>query len=96
MSEDSAPKPRRIGRERGVPNRVSASAKENIVAVFVRMGSTAGMYAWAQEHPVEFYRIYARLLPTEIKATVTLPIKVVFRDPTQRPAGYGRKSISRD
>jgi hypothetical protein len=58
------------GRPKGSISKVSASVKENIMAVFVRMGSTCGMANWAKENPTEFYKIYARLIPQEVEAKV--------------------------
>lgn len=56
-----------MARTFGSKNKVSGTAKENIVAVFTRLGSTAAMADWARENLTEFYRIYARLLPTEVQ-----------------------------
>lgn len=97
MAEQSKTQPPKTGgRAKGTPNKVSATAKENIIAVFTRMGSTAGMARWAKKHPTDFYRIYARLLPTEIEGSLNVPVTVVFDDPTHRPAGYARKPLSHD
>lgn len=60
-----------IGRKAGSKNVASATAKENIQAVFTRLGSTAAMASWAEDNLTEFYRIYARLLPTETKMALT-------------------------
>jgi len=54
-----------MARTVGAKNKISGQAKENIQAVFVRLGSTAAMAEWARENRTEFYRIYARLLPIE-------------------------------
>jgi len=52
-------------RPRGVPNKIGAQAKENIVAVFTRLGGTAAMAEWARNNQTDFYRLYARLIPTD-------------------------------
>lgn len=44
-------------------------AKENIAAVFTRLGGTAQMAKWAQENQTEFYKLYARLVPVEQKVS---------------------------
>ena len=62
---------------KGVPNKIGAQVKENVVAVFNRLGGTAEMANWAQRHKTEFYRLYARLLPTE---SVT---EIIRRDATE-------------
>jgi uncharacterized MAPEG superfamily protein len=59
--------PKRGGRVAGTPNKVTATVKDNILAVFNRLGGTAQMAEWAQENQTEFYRIYAKLLPADIK-----------------------------
>lgn len=54
------------GRPKGAKNKVSGQAKENIAAVFVRLGGTAAMARWAKKNQTEFYtRIYPRIVPIE-------------------------------
>lgn len=53
-------------RVRGV-GKVTASTKEDILAVFVRLGGTARMAAWAERNLEAFYtKLYARLIPADI------------------------------
>jgi len=59
-------------RPKGVPNKLGAQAKENIVAVFTRLGGTAGMAAWARRNQTEFYRLYARLIPSESTTEISV------------------------
>jgi len=59
-------------RPKGVPNKLGAQAKENIVAVFTRLGGTAGMAAWARRNQTEFYRLYGRLIPSESTTEVSV------------------------
>lgn len=51
------------GRPKGSENKVTATAKENVLAVFTRLGGTAAMAMWADENKTEFYKMYARLIP---------------------------------
>lgn len=60
----------RPGRPKGAKNKLTANIKENIIAVFNRMGGTAGMHKWADENPTEFYRMYGRLAPTQVEVDV--------------------------
>lgn len=64
------------GRIRGVPNKVSAQAKENIIAVFTRLGGTRAMAEWAEENKTEFYKIYSKMLPAEMKLDGSLDMSV--------------------
>src|ERR1700750_1706889 len=59
-------------RPKGVPNKLGAQAKENIVAVFTRLGGTAAMAAWARRNQTEFYRLYARLIPSESTTEISV------------------------
>jgi hypothetical protein len=75
-----------MARNVGDKNIISGLAKENIAAVFVKLGSTAAMARWAKKNQSEFYRIYARLLPHEVVgagggAIVVETIKRVIVDP---------------
>jgi len=45
---------------------------ENIVAVFTRLGGTATMAEWARRNQTEFYRLYARLIPSESTTEINL------------------------
>lgn len=67
-------KPRRggpragAGRPRGVPNKVTRNAKENILQVYERLGGAEGLYEWCLQDPKnqgEFYKFYSRLLPID-------------------------------
>lgn len=58
------------GRSPGTPNHVTRSARDNIIAVFTRLGGTAAMAKWARANETEFYKIYARLIPANFKVEV--------------------------
>ena len=55
-----------MARVKGTKNILSATAKENIIAVFTRLGGTSAMADWARENLSDFYKIYARLVPTAV------------------------------
>jgi hypothetical protein len=50
----------------GAKNKIGAQVKENVIAVFNRLGGTHTMAEWARENLTEFYKLYARLIPTEV------------------------------
>lgn len=62
------------GRSKGTPNKLGATAKENITSVFTRLGGVAAMVKWAEKNPTQFYQLYGKLLPlqAEHSGTVTL------------------------
>lgn len=61
-----------MARPKGAQNKVGAQVKENILAVFTRLGSTAAMAEWAKAHQTDFYKMYASLAPKEIDAVFTV------------------------
>lgn len=65
MPRGSKPGERRGGRKPGVPNKLSGTVKDSVVAVFKELDGVAGMAKWAKDNPTEFYKIYSRLLPIE-------------------------------
>ncbi len=66
------------GRPKGAKNLISGPAKENIAAVFIRLGGTAAMADWARENLTQFYQIYAKLIPTEVSGPNGGPMQVIW------------------
>jgi hypothetical protein len=66
------------GRVKGTPNALSSGVKSNIIGVFDKIGGRDQMAKWAQENQTEFYKLYGRLLPTEVSGPEGAPIPVQF------------------
>lgn len=54
------------GRKQGVPNKLSATVKDNVIAVFDQLGGVQHMAEWAAENPSQFYNIYSKLMPLQV------------------------------
>lgn len=54
------------GRAPGTPNKVTLTVKENVMAVFNGLGGAQQMQSWAHRNQSEFYKIYSKLIPTDI------------------------------
>ncbi len=58
------------GRKRGVPNKLTRTARENIQAVYGALGDITGHVKFLQTHPLalaDFYNnVYPRLLPLDV------------------------------
>ena len=57
------------GRPVGAKNKIGAQCKANVIEVFDRLGGVGRMKAWAEDNLTEFYKLYARLIPTDITVT---------------------------
>lgn len=63
---------KRAGRPKGQGNKLTRTVKETVLAVFDQLQEDrqANLLAWAKSEPTEFYKIAAKLIPTEVKANV--------------------------
>jgi hypothetical protein len=53
------------GRPKGLQNKVTRAAKEAFNIAFEGIGSVEALIAWGKKNRSEFYKLYARLIPTE-------------------------------
>ena len=78
------------GSRKGRPNKISASIREAVASVFANLGDIDGMTEWARANQTEFYKIAARLIPTEQQITgaggAALAIRVAFVTAAPVPA----------
>ena len=60
------------GKVKGTPNKLTRTVKETVLAVFDDLQSDpkANLLSWGKENPTEFYKIAAKLIPTEVNANV--------------------------
>ena len=54
------------GRPKGVPNKLSGIAKENLDKAFEELGGWEAFAKWGKQNPTEFYTIWSKILPKEI------------------------------
>jgi len=71
------------GRQVGTPNKVTAIFKDAVRTVYEDIGGNEAFAAWAKENPTEFYRIAARLIPTEMASQGTNLNVIINRFPSQ-------------
>ena len=71
------------GRKVGAPNKVTAIFKDAVRTVYEDIGGHTAFAAWAKENPTEFYRIAARLIPTEMATQGTSINVIINRFPSQ-------------
>lgn len=75
------------GRTKGVPNKTTAEVKAALTEAFENLGGTASLVAWGRESQTEFYKLWVRMLPTEVKAEVSLGLEDLIDRIDGRKAG---------
>lgn len=64
------------GRPKGIPNKLTRTVKETVLSVFneIQDDPKVKLSAFAKRYPRDFYAIAAKLIPTEVQATVEATI----------------------
>ena len=67
------------GRPVGSVNKATQTVREAFALAFEKRGGAQALVRWADENETEFYKLAARLIPTEIQGDVqaALTIRVV-------------------
>ncbi len=55
------------GRKRGTKNKFTVSAKKAFEEAFDELGGAEGLTKWAIDNQTDFYKLYARLIPVDVK-----------------------------
>ena len=76
------------GRQVGTPNKVTTVFKDAVRTVYEDIGGHTAFAAWAKKNQTDFYKIAARLIPTETASNsddnITVEI-VRFSSPKDTP-----------
>ena len=66
------------GRIKGSQNKLTRSIKEALLLAFNGMGGAAELERWGKKNQTEFYKICARLIPTEISGVdgAAIPVHI--------------------
>jgi hypothetical protein len=62
------------GRPKGLPNKTTIAVKEALQQAFQGIGGVPALTEWARENQGEFYKLYSKLLPTEVRADVNVSV----------------------
>lgn len=55
------------GRPVGTKNKMTMAAKEAFALAFKDIGGVAALCRWAKRNPDDFYKLYAKLIPVEVR-----------------------------
>lgn len=78
---------KRGGRKKGTPNKITKAFREAVLTVFGDLGGEAHLLKWAKDNPTEFYKIAARLIPTELTGPAGSGFALMINLP---PEGQGK------
>jgi hypothetical protein len=93
-----------LGRPKGCENKLTRDAKAAFQSAFDEIGGAEALAKWARENSTEFYKLYARLIPTDMRlgakdnealpGAVYLPLKAFSNPPSQYQNGESNQSTS--
>lgn len=73
------------GRTAGVPNKSTASAKAAMRAAFDGMGGEDALISWGKDQPTEFYKLWSKLIPSDVNLDADIRTIVRRVDLSGRP-----------
>ena len=82
----SAPGVKQGGRPKGGLNKTTKSVKEAITEAFEKRGGVTKLIAWADDNETEFYKLWGRLIPTDVKVSGEVNIANVVQAARERAA----------
>lgn len=65
--------PKTGGRKPGSKNKTTILVKEALEKAFIELGGVPALVAWGRKNQTEFYKLWGRMLPKEIKAEIDGP-----------------------
>jgi len=65
------------GRQKGTPNKTTREVREWFTLVFrmLQKDPNVNLFEWAKANPTEFYKLSARLIPTQVTGAEGKPIE---------------------
>jgi hypothetical protein len=69
------------GRKKGEQNKLTKSVKEAFMYAAQAIGGPEALAEWAVENRTEFYKLYARLIPTEVTGPdgASVPVSLIIK-----------------
>lgn len=73
------------GRPKGVPNKITSTVREAFERAFEALQSNdkAKLEVWARGNPTEFYKLAAKMIPSDINANVKATLQVITGVPDE-------------
>lgn len=67
------------GRVKGSPNKTTVAVKEALALAFDGIGGADALTTWAQQNETEFYKLWVKMLPQDVNASVRATVQTVER-----------------
>lgn len=79
------------GRKKGSTNRLNRTMKDAFEATFksLQRNKKARLFAWAKDNPTEFYKIVARMLPSQMNLSGKVTLEQLLTE-AAKPDATGR------
>lgn len=58
------------GRQKGTPNKTTVAVKEALADAFDQLGGVSSLVEWGKGNPDEFYKLWVKMLPAEVKGNL--------------------------
>lgn len=68
------------GRQKGSVNRTTANVKAVLENAFQMLGGVDALAAWATENPGEFYKLWGKLVPRDLKVEADLEHRLTLEE----------------
>lgn len=65
-----------MAKTKGSANALKVTARDAVWKVFHELGGVQHMKRWATENPSEFYKLYSRLVPTQVTGEDGGPVEI--------------------
>lgn len=68
------------GRRKGVPNKITQSAREAFEYAFRAIGGGPALATWAKDNRTEFYKLYGKLIPQAVEGSGEFTLVVRYAE----------------
>lgn len=84
MATETEPSARKVGgsagnrgkgRKKGIPNKTTKACKEALQLAFDGIGGVDALAAWAKDNRTDFYKLWTKLVPQEVKTELSGELK---------------------
>ena len=72
-------RPEGAGRKKGSANKTTVKVREAMELAFEGIGGVPALVEWAQKNQTEFYKLFAKLLPVQVEASVDGKLDITWQ-----------------